>query len=1024
MVSKKSDMMTTKKLILLTFIFIIALTAVRMLWYSPALSPQPQAEQGQLDLRNWQPSSKKVVALNGEWEFYPMQLQDAGHPAPDFSSYIQVPGDWSEAFDEGDGKFRFGTYRLRIWLPEDAQSYSIRTGNLRFASAIYANGALVKQMGQPSASLELFSPVNRPTTIELPSGTDSIELLIQMSSHAPKSGITSAMWFGTNEAILYKSSISIAMQLIVCVVILLHGLYAIILFFIGPSHKTLLYFFLLVLAAAFSVLVDNDRLLYHWIPVPFELGIKLILMAYMGIAAVIPPLIRQLFPLYKGDRSLIWFHVLSTVLFLFVILAPSEVLLDYSAWLIRLLPLSLLVSLGTLGKAIRYDRDSIFLLLATSAVILNVTWGALSNRALFSQPVYYPIDLIIAFLCFAAFWFKRFMRTSEQSKQLADKLQRDDKRKDQFLASTSHELRNPLHGIINIAQSMQEDKEQPQSKSNARNLELLISIGKRMSYLLNDMADVAKLNENHVALHTAPLDMRAVTAGVLEMVRFITEGKPIRFRTVFPDSLPRVMADENRLIQVLLNLLHNAIKHTDEGEIVVSAALQEGMVCVRVTDTGIGIASDDLQRIFQPYEQGQSSLARAAGGFGLGLSISRQLVELHGGSIEVSSSPGRGSTFSFTLPAAGIEPTAAVSEQRFSFLQAREHTEEQVTYRVIEAPEPRPGSKDNRPVVLAVDDDALNLNIVEKVLGKEQYRIQKATSASEALLLLGQQLPDLVIADVMMPYMSGYELTRTIRERFSMVELPILLLTARSSPEDIYTGFHAGANDYVTKPVDSLELRSRVRALTDMKQTMAERLRLEAAWLQAQIKPHFLFNTLNSIAALSTFHPEKMQQLLDTFSQYLRISYDFHSSDRLVQLSRELELVRAYLYIEQERFGERLNIEWDIRADNNTMVPPLSIQPLVENAVNHGILKKARGGTVTIMAIEHNGRIRIAVSDDGCGMNSATVMRLLDDGVPAGGIGLRNTDRRLKQLYGQGLTIKSTPGEGSEVSFLIPANRE
>lgn len=255
-----------------------------------------------------------------------------------------------------------------------------------------------------------------------------------------------------------------------------------------------------------------------------------------------------------------------------------------------------------------------------------------------------------------------------------------------------------------------------------------------------------------------------------------------------------------------------------------------------------------------------------------------------------------------------------------------------------------------------------------------------------------------------------------------MVELPILLLTARSSPEDIYTGFHSGANDYVTKPVDSLELRSRVRALTDLKQTMAERLRIEAAWLQAQIKPHFLFNTLNSLAALGTFHPDRMQLLLDAFSRYLRISYDFHNSDRLVQLDRELELVRTYLYIEQERFGERLKMEWDIRADHGTMVPPLSIQPLVENAVNHGILKKASGGTIIIQAAEEQaGGIRISVRDNGAGMSPATFNRLLDDSAPASGIGLRNTDRRLKQLYGRGLTITSKPGEGSEVSFLLPA---
>ncbi|REK71179.1 ATP-binding protein [Paenibacillus paeoniae] len=1022
-------MMTTKKLILLTLIFIIALTAVRLVWYSPELfRHQPKAEQGQLDLRSWQIPAKGVISLNGEWTFYPMQLWDPNdsEAVPSTSSSIHVPGSWTEAFTDIDSSYRYGTYRLRIWLPENGEhNYSIRTGNIRYASAIYANGILLQKSGNPSETPEPLTPLNLPSTLDLPVGTDSIDLIIQISSHMPKSGIKTALWFGMQGAVSFKSNLSVSMQLLLCVVILLHGLYAIILFFIGPSHKTLIYFFLLVLAATLSVLVDDDRLLFHWLTVPFETGVKLVFLSYMCIAAVVPPLIKQLFSRYDRGHSLIWFYLLCAAFCLFVVLAPSQFLLNFTALLIGLLPLSLLVSLRILRKAVLHDPDMLFLVLATSAIILNVAWGALNSLALIAHPVYYPIDLIIAFLCFATFWFKQFIRKSEQSSQLAAKLQHEDRRKDQFLANTSHELRNPLHGIINIAQSMQEDKVHPPSEQNAQNLELLISIGKRMSYLLKDMMDTTRLKENRVTLHVVPLDVRAVTAGVLEMVRFMTEGRPVRFKTIFPDSLPRVMADENRLIQVLLNLLHNAVKYTDKGEIIVSASSQDHLVYIRVSDTGVGMTEEDLSRIFQPYEQGQFSLERAAGGFGLGLHISKQLVELQGGGMEVQSTPGQGSTFSFTLPKAAVGPLINPASNPYPAQnQADEQATAQPSYRVIEADEPHNTKNTNRPVVLAVDDDVLNLTVVENVLGREHYRIIKASSASEALLLLEQQPVDLVIADVMMPYVSGYELTRTIRSRFSRVELPILLLTARSSPEDVYTGLHAGANDYVTKPVDSLELRSRVRALTDMKHTMNERLRMEAAWLQAQIKPHFLFNTLNSLAALSAFNPAKMQQLMDAFSHYLRISYDFYNAERVVQLDREFELVRSYLYIEQERFGERMNILWNVAENINIMVPPLSIQPLVENAVNHGILKRASGGTITIQTEVLQEGVRIVIRDDGVGMGSDQAMRLLDDSISSGGIGLRNTNRRLKQLYGRGLTIVSKPGHGAEVSFFIPTNRE
>src|SRR5699024_2591755 len=149
---------------------------------------------------------------------------------------------------------------------------------------------------------------------------------------------------------------------------------------------------------------------------------------------------------------------------------------------------------------------------------------------------------------------------------------------------------------------------------------------------------------------------------------------------------------------------------------------------------------------------------------------------------------------------------------------------------------------------------------------------------------------DLVIADVMMPEMSGYELTRIIRQRFTRSELPILLLTARNRQEDIENGFLAGANDYVTKPVDAVELRSRVLAHTESKQSFRARIQMESAWLQAQIQPHFLFNTLNSIIALSEIDMERMHKLVDAFSQVLRSKFNFQNLNHFIPIERELEL--------------------------------------------------------------------------------------------------------------------------------------
>lgn len=201
----------------------------------------------------------------------------------------------------------------------------------------------------------------------------------------------------------------------------------------------------------------------------------------------------------------------------------------------------------------------------------------------------------------------------------------------------------------------------------------------------------------------------------------------------------------------------------------------------------------------------------------------------------------------------------------------------------------------------------------------------------------------------------------------------MLLLTARGQPEDIHSGLLAGANDYIIKPTNTLELKSRIRVLTDLTLAVRDRMYIEAAWLQAQSKPHFFFNTLNSILALSEIDTDRMHKLADAFSLYLHSSFDFRNLDKLVPLNRELELVQAYLSIEKERFEERLQVQWEVQASLEMLIPPLFIQPLVENAARHGILRRQRGGKIIIRIAEYGHSVEVHVEDDGVGPSTRLI---------------------------------------------------
>jgi sensor histidine kinase YesM len=1004
------------------------------MWMTIQATPDhPHASRGVLDLREWDFDGNRSITLDGEWEFYPEQLvlgNEQGQTAYSEPAYIQVPSDWRTSMP-GQTPYGYGTYRLRIMVSGNLeQPYGFLVQKISAASAMYVNGEKLASFGPPAEDKEHYKAIaNTYSATYAADGRREIELIVQAANfdYPRMGGIVKSIRFGSQAAIDSERMYSIGFQFITIVILLLHALYAGIVFLFNRRQKVIISLIVLFVCAALSVASDDDLLLLLWFPISFAWSIKLKMLFYAALSYFMLRLIKQMFPEYTISGKLLrWFDWFAALYAAFLIIAPHEWILLCTPIFSFAVVFPVVVIHFIIAKMlVRNYKDAFFLLMAAASVLSSIVWGSLKSRG-YVDITFYPFDIVAAVVGFSAFWFKKYFRNAEQNAKLTKRLQKEDKLKDEFLANTSHELRTPLHGIMNIAQSVANDERDTMKEKNRKDLELLITISRRMSYTLNDLLDLSQLKEHRIKLRPGDVRVQSVATGVIDMVRYLTEGKPIRIGMEITPSFPAVIADEKRLVQILFNLLHNAIKFTHKGTISVSADIKEGRAAIHVSDTGIGMDDDTQARAFLPYEQGAPGFGAGAG-IGLGLNICRQLVELHGGTLTVDSSPGEGSVFTFTLPLSDNHPSAADTELSDPHsvpgepLVINAESVSPLSYAMQALQET---SASGNPKILAVDDDPVNLKVLSNILSSERYDITPTTSGEEAVALLETSQWDLLIADVMMSRMSGYELARIVRERYSISELPILLLTARNQQEDVYSGFLSGANDYVTKPVDAMELKYRVKALISLKQSVGERLRMEAAYLQAQIQPHFLFNTLNSITALGDIDTNKMNELVEAFSTYLRISFDFWNSERLVPLEHELTLVRSYLYIEKERFEDRLNVVWEIEPNHGLQLPPLTIQPLVENAVKHGVLSRVKGGTIWIRIADDGDYSTVTISDDGAGMDQEKVGGLLDGEPRSGrGIGLLNTHRRLTQQYGEGLSIHSEPGAGTTISFRIPKSR-
>ena len=392
-------------------------------------------------------------------------------------------------------------------------------------------------------------------------------------------------------------------------------------------------------------------------------------------------------------------------------------------------------------------------------------------------------------------------RKYEQERLVNERLRRLDKLKDEFLANTSHELRTPLNGIIGLAESLLDGAGGEINVRTRNNLAMIVASGRRLANLVNDILDFSKIRSRTLALDTRSVSLHGLVEVVLTLSKPLVGNKHIDLINDVALELASVEADEDRLQQILHNLIGNAIKFTEQGYVKVSAAQEGDRILVTVSDTGIGIAAEQQARIFESFTQLDGDITRGQGGTGLGLAITWQLVALHGGELRVRSQLGQGAHFTLDLPLAEEAALEERQEEVLTPLVAEAETESEDVEPIGEAKGLR---------ILVVDDDAVNRQVLVNHLSLQPFKVMIASDGEEALAMMDQHHVDMVLLDIMMPGMSGFEVCREIRKTHGVHELPVIYLSARNRVDDLKSGFDSGGNDYLLKPVSKGELLARV----------------------------------------------------------------------------------------------------------------------------------------------------------------------------------------------------------------------